>query len=449
MVAQAADAAIQVGTTLHALPPEPRRFLLDHGAFADAPFWSFAARALNAGDTIAITSQVCRDMAARMWAGGGPELVDLPLFADASVFHPAADRRRERQLLAAELELDPGAPWILCVGSHTARKNTHLALSFFAALRASIPSARLLLVLPDPDAPSRRGTAAFLERRIAALGLNAGIRRLPALPSVELARVMRAADLLVHLTTCRIENFGLVVAESMAAGLPVLAADWGGLRDLVAPGATGLRAPTHLTARGPRVRWRGAVEAAVALLQDEPRRLAAGAAAAERATERFSLAAFRSGLVSAVDQAATRPADGGAPSMTDAAEDLRFVTIWLQAKHPEVRDTSTFFRRLLDFEGGRLASLLLGPAATSVEPPAPAAGMWAYPAVEYEVEPSRTIRVVEPAWNEALDVDPEAVGLARRALGGAASDRGLALGAGEVEAARTLVRLGVLNAERL
>ncbi len=41
---------------------------------------------------------------------------------------------------------------------------------------------------------------------------------------------MAASGLLLHFSNCRIENFGLVVAEAMAAGLPVVAADWGASR---------------------------------------------------------------------------------------------------------------------------------------------------------------------------------------------------------------------------
>ena len=50
--------------------------------------------------------------------------------------------------------------------------------------------------------------------------------------------VLSAAD--IHAMPSRWEGFGLSAAEAMAAGLPVVATDVGGLREVVADGETGL-----------------------------------------------------------------------------------------------------------------------------------------------------------------------------------------------------------------
>ena len=60
--------------------------------------------------------------------------------------------------------------------------------------------------------------------------------------------VWRAADLAVSLADNLQETFGLVVVEAMACGLPVVASDWDGYRDLVDPGVTGLLVPTTMVA---------------------------------------------------------------------------------------------------------------------------------------------------------------------------------------------------------
>lgn len=57
-----------------------------------------------------------------------------------------------------------------------------------------------------------------------------------------------AADVFVSLADSIQETFGLSVVEAQARGLPVLASDWNGYRDLVIPGSTGDLVPTAMVA---------------------------------------------------------------------------------------------------------------------------------------------------------------------------------------------------------
>ena len=56
--------------------------------------------------------------------------------------------------------------------------------------------------------------------------------------------VWHAADLFVSPSDNIQETFGLAVVEAMASGLPVVASDWNGYRDLVVDGETGFLVPT-------------------------------------------------------------------------------------------------------------------------------------------------------------------------------------------------------------
>lgn len=56
--------------------------------------------------------------------------------------------------------------------------------------------------------------------------------------------VWKVADGFTSLSDNIQETFGLVVVEAMASGLPVVASDWNGYRDLVVPGETGWLVPT-------------------------------------------------------------------------------------------------------------------------------------------------------------------------------------------------------------
>ena len=58
--------------------------------------------------------------------------------------------------------------------------------------------------------------------------------------------VWHAADVFVSPSDNIQETFGLAVLEAMASGLPVVASDWDGYRDLVEDGQTGLLVPTTM-----------------------------------------------------------------------------------------------------------------------------------------------------------------------------------------------------------
>jgi D-inositol-3-phosphate glycosyltransferase len=68
--------------------------------------------------------------------------------------------------------------------------------------------------------------------RAAAAGVGERVHFLGAVPHPELPDVLRAADLFL-LTTEPPESFGIVLIEAMAAGLPVIASDYPGVRAVV------------------------------------------------------------------------------------------------------------------------------------------------------------------------------------------------------------------------
>ena len=64
-------------------------------------------------------------------------------------------------------------------------------------------------------------------------------------------KALAAADVAVSLVDNAQETFGLAVAEAMAAGVPVVASDWSGYRDLVRDGIDGYLIPSTWAASAP------------------------------------------------------------------------------------------------------------------------------------------------------------------------------------------------------
>lgn len=80
---------------------------------------------------------------------------------------------------------------------------------------------------------------ASLRRQAVDAGMNGRMRFSGALPEEDLARSYGAADLLV--LPSRSETYGMVVTEALARGLPVIAAEVGGVPEAMGHGADGTR----------------------------------------------------------------------------------------------------------------------------------------------------------------------------------------------------------------
>jgi glycosyltransferase involved in cell wall biosynthesis len=125
--------------------------------------------------------------------------------------------------------------------------------------------------------------------------------------------VWHAADLFTSLVDNIQETFGLSIIEAMASGLPVVASDWNGYRDLVVPDQTGYLIPTvmvpgataSLTSRllveeidydnflaastqTVAVDCQAAAQAYARLLKDEPLRRQMGAAGRQHVLDHFA-----------------------------------------------------------------------------------------------------------------------------------------------------------------
>jgi glycosyltransferase involved in cell wall biosynthesis len=110
------------------------------------------------------------------------------------------------------------------------RKGHDLLIEALAGLRHL--SWRLSCVGSTNRSPN---TAEALRHQVDAVGLGARVRILGELDGAALEQCFAAADLFV--LPSRHEGFGMVVAEALARGLPVIATKTGAIADLVLPAA--------------------------------------------------------------------------------------------------------------------------------------------------------------------------------------------------------------------
>jgi glycosyltransferase involved in cell wall biosynthesis len=187
-------------------------------------------------------------------AGVPPEKVHaLPLGADLELFSPAGAGRESADFI------------FLFSGATIHRKGFDLLLEAFDRMRAAAPAARLRLAGPRGD------SAHLLDRR----GTE-GIDVLGPMPQPALAAELRRADVLV--LPSRNDSYGMVVAEALASGTPVLVSEMVGAKDLVTEGETGWIVPVDdAAALTRRMAWCAAHPDAVRALRADCRRAAESA----------------------------------------------------------------------------------------------------------------------------------------------------------------------------
>lgn len=132
-------------------------------------------------------------------------------------------------------------------------------------------------VIAGDDTSPRQEYRARLEGLVSELGLEGRVHLTGWLADV--AELLPALD--VFVSSSRVEPFGLVMVEAMAAGVAVVATETGGAREIVSDGETGRLVPVQDI--------EALAKAISALLADEKKRERMGERGRERARSHFSL----------------------------------------------------------------------------------------------------------------------------------------------------------------
>lgn len=211
---------------------------------------------IDLADAVITVSELARDT--YLEAGVSPERVlAIPLGADTELFSPEDS--------APAREGGAGAFTFVFSGAMIRRKGFDLLAAAFDRVRAELPDVRLVIAGPPGDA------AGALDAYDAH-----GIERRGSLPQAELARLLRAADCLV--LPSRNDSYGMVVAEALASGLPVIASRMVGAKDLMVEGESGWVVPVEdVGALAERMAWCARHRAEVRAMRPACRRAAEAA----------------------------------------------------------------------------------------------------------------------------------------------------------------------------
>jgi phosphatidyl-myo-inositol dimannoside synthase len=161
--------------------------------------------------------------------------VDLERFSPA----PAGDPHRGALLDRLGIDHDDRAPFLLfSVGRHQERKGFHW---FVERVMPLLPEETVFLLGGEGPMTGRIREAARVQ------GIDERVHLLGRVDEDELLALYRAADLFVMPNipvAGDIEGFGVVMLEAGASGLPVIAADLEGIRDVVTQDENGVLVPS-------------------------------------------------------------------------------------------------------------------------------------------------------------------------------------------------------------
>jgi phosphatidylinositol alpha-mannosyltransferase len=238
----------------------------------------------------------------RLMELAGPALRQVSARIDAAVAVSDAAASFVRRVVRGPLEIvpngvdvrafsDPGrpveglpaGPKILWVNRLDPQKGFEIMLRAFEQIASEVGEVHLLVAGDGRDRVLLRSLPGDLRSRILRLGTVAH----EALP-----RYHAAADVFVSPATGQ-ESFGIVLVEAMAAGVPVVASDIEGYREVVRDGVDGLLAPPNDP---------NALAAAIRRVLSEPELAAALKAAGRSRAQAFSWQAVAPRLEAVYDR---------------------------------------------------------------------------------------------------------------------------------------------------
>lgn len=256
------DRAPRVVTTLHGTDVTE----LGH----DPSYCSITRFALEQSDRVTTPSLFLRNETYRLLGLPTTRAIDvIPNFVDTEHFHPTEPTAHRWNGTAVRSESEAG-PLLFHVSNFRPIKRVADLVEALAHIRRHVP-ARLVLVGDGPDRP-------HVARRVSELGLETSVAFLGK--RTDFATELACAD--VFLLASESESFGVAALEALSCGVPVVAYEVGGLREVVT-GDCGLL----VTSNTPSALATGVLE----LLHDDARRARASQAARARAVAHFDRSA--------------------------------------------------------------------------------------------------------------------------------------------------------------
>jgi glycosyltransferase involved in cell wall biosynthesis len=244
------------------------------GSMQKGGHWLYDNRdSFRSYDSIILNCTSCQNIFNKLADKNNIKSSLIPFGIDTSVFYP----RLNKSELRDKYNIPQDAFIMLYCGRINLQKNVHLLISLLRDLEKKYKNLYLMIIgsyddfyIPEfsyKDAPDVKKEFNDL---ICRFDLMSKVIIFENQSNPEnYAELINTADIGINLTTLISENFGYTPVEMQACGLPVIGADWGGLKDTIKDGYSGYKIQTILSRYGPRVNLEQAKNRIEKLINDK------------------------------------------------------------------------------------------------------------------------------------------------------------------------------------
>jgi glycosyltransferase involved in cell wall biosynthesis len=209
---------------------------------AAAPWDAIVATSRSACAALHRLIEAAQDWMARL--GHRPA---SPSIQTAVIPLPVADAPPPARAMGARQQLGLAESDVLlcCVGRFSGANKADLSVLLRSLVRANALDRERAYGLALAGDAHAAGYVQRLKDQIEQMGLGGQVAMMPNVTEDAKWSLLRESDIFLAPWDSIQESFGLAAVEAALAELPVVGADWNGLRETTEPGRTGLLVPTH------------------------------------------------------------------------------------------------------------------------------------------------------------------------------------------------------------